>query len=359
MDALQRNGATTILSGHADWIDAELLSTLSEYPLDSINTEYPHFARSVDGPDDMVQPSEAHPVFYGSFDWHSAVHNHWCLVRQLRLFEDHPEASAIVSLLEDRFTREKIVQEATYFEDNASFEKPYGWAWFLRFVAELHLWDEDRAAAWREMFEPLERQIVELFEREFLTQERPFRVGTHTNSAFALAFALDYARVVADDALERAIVETSREFFLDDEDYPVEYEPLGWDFVSPALTEADLMRRVLDREAFQQWFETFSPAITDSPYDSLLQPIDVDADGDDGLELHFVGLNLSKAWSMAGIASALDDQPTAEALEQAAQRHIEQSVEPAFTDDYAGAHWLSSFVLYVLTRNEGGIAPNQ
>ncbi|SFH06116.1 Protein of unknown function [Halopelagius inordinatus] len=359
MNALRNNDVQTMLSGRADWIDSELLVALSEYPLDSVGTEYPHFARSVEGPDDVIRPSEEHPVFYGSFDWHSAVHNHWCLVRQLRLFDDHPAESDIVSTLEERFARERIEQESSYLAENESFEKPYGWGWFLRFASELHLWDADRAATWREMFEPLERQIVELFEREFLTQDRPFRVGTHTNSAFALSSGLDYARVVADGSLETAIVETSRRFFLDDEEYPVEYEPLGWDFLSPALAEADLMRRVLERDEFKQWFEAFVPEIANPPHNSVLQPVEVETDGDEGLELHLVGLNLSKAWSMAGIAGALDERTFAEPLRQSAQRHVDHSIELAFTDDYAGAHWLSSFVLYLLTRNAGGIAPEK
>ncbi|WP_276270574.1 DUF2891 domain-containing protein [Haloarcula litorea] len=358
MNALQTYDAATMVSGRADWIDPELCSALAEYPLDSIDTEYPHFVRSVDGPDDTVRPSEDHPVFYGCFDWHSAVHSHWCLVRQLRLFEDHPAASDIVSTLDERFTREGVEQEASYLAANESFEKPYGWAWFLRFAAELHLWDTDRATAWRDLFDPLERQVVDLFEAEFLTQERPFRVGTHANSAFALTCALDYARVVDDEEFESAVSATAEAFFGDDRNYPVEYEPLGWDFLSPALAEADLMRRVLDREAFRRWFDGFAPALTEAPHDSILRSVAVETDSDDGLELHFVGLNLSKAWAMAGIADALDDRRAA-ALERGAKRHVDHSVELAFTDDYAGAHWLSSFVLYLLTSDEGGIAPER
>ncbi|SFR75722.1 Protein of unknown function [Halogeometricum rufum] len=357
MDALPADAAT-VLSGRADWIDPELQSELAAYPLDSIDTEYPHFARTVEGPDDAVRPSEDHPVFYGSFDWHSAVHNHWSLVRQLRLFEDHPDASDVVSTLDERITREKVEREASYLVDHESFEKPYGWAWFLRLAAELHLWDADRAAAWRERFEPLERRVVELVEREFLAQDRPFRVGTHDNTAFALQFVLDYARVVGDDALAAAAAETAREFYLADRDYPVEYEPLGWDFLSPAFAEADLMRRVLDPEAFREWFDGFAPALTESPSDAILRPVDVDADGG-GLELHLVGLNLSKAWAMADVADALGDHPAADALVASARRHVDHSLEPAFTEDYAGAHWLTSFVLYLLTRDEGGVAPER
>lgn len=137
------------------------------------------------------------------------MHNHWCLVRQLRLFDDHPEQSTTVSTLDGRCTRERVEQEAAYFEGHESFEKPYGWAWFLQCVSELHLWESDRAATWRACFEPLEREIVERFERDVLTRDRPFRVGTHDNSAFALSIALDYARVVGDDAFEAAIVETA------------------------------------------------------------------------------------------------------------------------------------------------------
>ena len=225
----------------------------------------------------------------------------------------------------------------------------------MRLVAELHLWENDRADEWRDTLKPLEDRIVELVECELLTQERPFRVGTHGNSAFALQCVLDYARVTANDGLESATLETSRRFFAVDRDYPVEYEPLGWDFLSPALTEADLLRRVLDPAAFAEWLDGFLPDVTEPPYDAVLEPTAFDSE--EGVALHYVGLNVSKAWCLAEIAATLDDHPYTEVFERSAARHAEHGIERAFDEDYAGTHWLSSFVLYLLTRNAGAIDP--
>lgn len=349
--------ADTILAGRSEWIGPEHAAALAEYPLESIETEFPHFARELDSPDGVARPQEQHPVFYGCYDWHSAVHSHWGLVRQLRLVDDHPNETEIVRSIDARLTPANVETEIEYFDDNPAFEKPYGWAWLLHLTAELSIWDHDRASEWRATLAPLEETIVDLVETEFLTQDRPFRVGTHQNSAFALSCILDYARTTGRDALATATVETALEFFADDRDYPVEYEPLGWDFLSPALTEADLMRRVYDRAKFRTWLDRFLPDITAAPYDAILGPAEVEPRPDEGVALHLVGLNVSKAWAMAGIADHLDDHPYAAVLERSATRHAERGLAQAFTDDYAGAHWLSSFVLYLLTRTEAGIAP--
>ena len=355
MNSVPEIGSETIRSGRIDRLDADVADALSRYPLEGIDTEFPHYVGSIDDPDERPRPAEDHPLFYGCFDWHSSVHSHWCLIRQCRLFDDHPEERRILRRLDDRLTADNVEGELEYFESNESFEKPYGWGWLLRLAAELHLWESDRADRWRTALAPLEDRIVDLVETEFLAQDRPFRVGTHDNSAFALQCILDYARVTSNESLEAATVETSRAFFAADRDYNAAYEPLGWDFLSPALVEADLLRRVLDRDAFSEWFVGFLPDLTEPPSDSLLEPVAVDPD--DGMELHLVGLNLSKAWCLSGVASALGDRRYAEALERSATRHAERGLEHAFTGDYAGSHWLSSFVLYLVSRNDGGIAP--
>ncbi|MHC3437250.1 DUF2891 domain-containing protein [Natrialbaceae archaeon A-gly3] len=347
-----------VLSGRTDWVDDETADALAEYPLECVDTEFPHFVMSVDSAEQAIEPAEDHPVFYGCFDWHSAVHSHWSLVRGLRLFDDHPREAEIVECIDRRLTPENAEREVNYFEENPTFEKPYGWSWLLRLAAELHLWDDERSGRWRAVLKPLEERIVTLVETEFLSQERPFRVGTHENSAFALAGVLDYARVTSRSALEAAVVETSLDFFEDDRDAPVEYEPFGWDFISPSLTEADLMARVLDGEEFSAWLEGLLPALTTSPYDSILEPIEVDPDPNEEVALHWVGLNLARAWTMVGIADALEGHACEDVLETSARRHVEYGLEMAFTDDYAGAHWLTSFVLYLLSRNEGAIAPS-
>ncbi len=345
----------TLLAGHADRLDADAASRLAAHPLESVDTEYPHHVRSVEGPEETHHPREDHPVFYGCYDWHSAVHSHWCLARLCRLF-DHPDREAVVAGFDERLTDARVAEEVEYLETNETFEKPYGWGWLLRFDAELALWDHPRADEWRHTLGPLTDLVVDRVESRFLSDARPFRVGTHGNSAFALACVLDYAAVTNADDLREAAVTTARRFYRDDTDAPLAYEPPGWDFLSPALAEADLMRRVLDGEPFAAWLAEFLP---DAPaaLDAHLDPVTVPEDEDPGAALHLAGLNCSRAWCLAGVADALDNHPWATAFERRAGDHAERGVAGAFVDDYAGAHWLSSFVCYLVTRNDGGIAP--
>ena len=358
MDAFESIDPSRVRSGRGGWIDADLVARLSRRPLESIETEFPHYQGSIDA-ERVECPTERHPVFYGSFDWHSSVHSHWCLFRLLRVCDEHPAEAEITRSVERRLTPETVAREVAYFEENESFERPYGWAWFLRLAAELHLWDDGPADDWRGLLDPLEARIVSFVESALLARERPIRVGTHGNTAFALGCVLDYARVTGDDSLATAAAETSRTLFAADRDYPIEYEPLGWDFLSPALVEADLMRRVLDGDAFEAWLDGFLPDVRTAPSDAVLEPVEVSPEADDGAELHLVGLNLSRAWCLAGVAAALRgrDRRTVATLERSAVRHARCGLARAFTDEYAGAHWLSSFAVYLLTRNEGGIAP--
>jgi len=311
-----------LLSGRIDWIDTEGAEAIARHPLECVGKEYPHYVGSVDSPG-PERPGEIHPVFYGCFDWHSAVHSHWCLIRLLRLCEDHPEEEAIRSGIDGRLTPENVDAEVAYFEDNEGFERPYGWGWLLRLAGELYLFDDPQADDWRETLRPLEDRIVELTETEFLDRERPIRVGTHGNSAFAMSCVHDYARSVGDESLERATARTAREFFGSDRDAPVAYEPLGWDFVSPSLVEADLMRRVLDRDEFTTWLAEFLPDVSSPPQDAILEPVAVRSD--DGVALHLVGLNLSRAWCMAGVAEHVDDS-LAGTLREAAGRHARAGI---------------------------------
>lgn len=352
--ALAGVDAEDALAGTVTSLSVDALERLAHHPLDSIEQEYPHHGGAVDGPEDTVRPREDHPVFFGCYDWHSAVHSHWALVRQLRLFEDHPDEAAITERIDARLTPENVAGEVAYFEEHPSFEQPYGWAWLLRLAAELHRWDDPRAASWGDALAPLEQEIRDLTAEEFLTQSRPFRVGTHGNSAFALSAVLDYAETVGDDELAADAAETARRFYADDVDAPVAYEPLGWDFLSPTLTEANLLQRVLGEEAYAEWLDGFLPDLTAPRNEEFLDPVDSGVDGESGLALHLVGLNLAKAWGLAEAAAAVDGT-TADLLTASAERHFDAGLDGAFTDDYAGAHWLSSFVLYALTRNVDGV----
>ena len=226
------------------------------------------------------------------------------------------------------------------------------------------LWDDPRADAWRETLRPLEDRVWEGVRESFLGIDRAHRVGTHGNTAFALAGVLDYARVVGDTDLEREAAATARRLYADDTAAVVGAEPVGWDFLSPALADADLMRRVLDPDPFAAWLDGFRPDLTAPPHDALLSPVDVEPDEGDGAATHLIGLNVSRAWCHAALADALDGRDGSAAarlrypLDAAARRRAEAGAADVLTDDYAGSHWLSSFAVYLLTRSESGIPPD-
>jgi len=354
MNVLKKHSIEKVISGKKNWIDKNLLKKLAKTPLNCIKKEFPHFVYSISSLDSAKRPKEQHPIFYGCFDWHSAVHSHWSLIRQIRLSEDHPLESEITEALEENFSEEKVREEVAYFEDNEDFEKPYGWAWFMNLMAELYLWNDERADRWEDDLSPLEDKLLDLIERRFLEQKRPLRVGTHGNSGFALQRILDYSKVKGKKQVEEKVKEKSLEFFLEDEDAPLEYEPIGWDFLSPTLVEADLMRRIVDEDEFLGWVKKFLPDLDNSA--SILKPIDVELD--ELMKFHLVGLNISRAWCLSGISRELpEDHEYRKLFMDSAEKHAEAGLDQAFVKDYGGSHWLFSYALYLFTMEESGIAP--
>jgi len=352
VEVLKEYDIEKVISGKKDWIDQDLLKKLAKAPLNCIEKEFPHFVYSVSSPDSLPRPREQHPIFYGCFDWHSAVHSHWSLVRQIRLFDKHPLKKEIIERLEDSFSKEKAIEEVAYFKEKEDFEKPYGWSWFLALIAELHLWEDEKSARWEKNLLPLEERLLELIEKRFLEQQRPLRVGTHGNSAFSLQRVLDYSRVKGDKHLEEKVKEKSLDFFLEDEDAPVEYEPIGWDFLSPALVEADLMSRILDKDEFLEWLDQFLPDL-DYNY-TITKPVKVQLD--ELMKFHLVGLNISRSWCLSGIGSYLPkDHSYKKLFIKSAEDHAKQGIQQAFVKDYGGSHWLLSYALYLFTMEEEGL----
>jgi hypothetical protein len=299
---------------------------------------------------DMKPPREMHPAFYGCFDWHSSVHGHWMLIRLLRLYPELPEGPRIRKILAEHLTEKNLETEAAYFKqpNRQSFERTYGWAWSLKLAEELHTWDDAEARQWSKNLQPLVAVIVTRY-RDFLPKQTyPIRTGVHPNTAFGLAFALDYARSVGNQPLREVLEERTRTYFAKDADYPAAWEPGGEDFFSPSLMEADLMRRLLPAGEFQAWLERFLPGLAKGEPRALLAPATV-ADRSDGKIVHLDGLNLSRAWCMRSIAAALPtNDPRRPVLTAAANRHAEATLPHIASGDYAGEHWLASFAVYML-----------
>jgi hypothetical protein len=333
-------------------LDVKSASRFAGLALKCVKKEYPNKPDHVMNDESEVQsPSFFHPAFYGCFDWHSSVHGHWMLVRLLRTFPDLPEAKEIRSALNDNLSAENIETEVKYLQQPSrkSFERTYGWAWLLKLAEELHEWDDPDGQKWSKNLQPLADSVVKRYIEFLPKQTYPIRRGVHPNTAFGIAFALDYARAVGHHELEDLLIERSNAYFLHDSDCPASWEPDGDDFFSRSLIEADLMRRVLPREEFPEWFHRFLPGLADGKPESLLEPADV-SDRSDPKIVHLDGLNLSRAWCMNGIACALpDDDPVRKILTESAIRHAQATLPHIASGSYEGEHWLASFAVYLLS----------
>jgi len=320
--------------------------------LKCIGQEYPNKPEHVlNSASDVQSPAALHPAFYGCFDWHSSVHGHWMLVRLLRLFPALPQQKEIRSAVGRNLTTANLRMEAAYLDapNRQSFERMYGWAWLLKLAEELRSWEDDEGQEWSRSLQPLTDAIVRRCLEFLPKQNYPIRTGVHPNTAFGLAFCLDYARAAGDRKLESLIVERARTYFRGDAAYPAAWEPGGEDFFSPSLTEADLMRRVLAPREFRGWFHGFLPETGRGGPKSLMEPAIV-TDRSDPKLVHLDGLNLSRAWCMQAIAASLPaDDPAQKALAAAASRHAQAALVHVASGDYVGEHWLASFAVYFLS----------
>lgn len=326
-------------------INQTTASKLVELVLNCIDCEYPHSnIYWLDSNEDVKPPHQLTPAFYGCLDWHSAVHGHWLLARLARCF---PKADFIVPVkqaLGKSLTPENIQGEVAYFQRHPRFECPYGVAWLLQLVAELHEWDDIDAKKWRIALQSLESLIAVNLKDWLQKLTIPNRTGMHQQTAFALGLILDWAKITQNTDFINLIEHKVKQFYLDNQNYSLRFEPLGYDFLSPTLAQADLMRRILTKTAFADWLTNFLPDITVN-----LKPVEVD-NSQDYLQSHFYGLNLSRAWMIEGIISGLPDEDTRiKTLENTAHIHRQIGLANAVSEHYAGSHWLGTFAVYLTT----------
>ena len=330
------------------------VESFARLALKGIPQEYPNKPSNVmNSAEDVRSPKDMHPAFYGNFDWHSAVHGHWMLVRLLRQYPDNGVAAEIRDTLNKQLTAENMQAEAKYFLEpqNKSFERMYGWAWLLQLVRELHTWDDADAKIWRQNLKPLEDVILQHATDYLPKLSFPIRVGTHTDTAFALGMELDYARTVGNKSFEELVISKARQFYLNDSNYPAHYEPSGHDFFSSGFNEADLMRRLLTREEFSAWLDKFLPGLSSNQLGSMMEPVEV-SDVTDGHLVHLAGLDLARSWTMQGIASALPaTDPRLAILNASIPKHAEAGLKYVTSGHYEGEHWLATFAVYHLSRS--------
>jgi hypothetical protein len=328
----------------------EIASKFARIALGHVTREYPNKLDHVlEGPEDARGPRDLHPIFYGSFDWHSCVHGYWLLASLLRRQPDIPEASAIRTLFDDALTPAKVAGEVAYLARPSSrgFERPYGWGWLLKLQAELMAQPDPR---WAQACQPLATVFADRF-RDFLPKAQyPIRTGVHSSTAFALALAQDYAVAAGDTALTTLFAEKARAWYLADRDAPA-WEPSGDEFLSATLMEAECLRRLLPAAEFAPWLAAFLPRAAQRQPASLFTPATV-SDRSDGKIAHLDGLNFSRAWCWREMAASLSPgDPLVAVAEATAREHLAASL-PHVAGDYMGEHWLASFALLAMTASE-------
>src|SRR5882724_6743507 len=341
----------------APTFDDKAAERFAKLALACVGKEYPNKISHVLNSDtDVAPPRKLTPAFYGCYDWHSSVHGHWLLVRLLRAFPNASFASAAREALRKSLSDENLKQDAAYLrgEGRTSFERPYGLAWLLQLCAELHEWDDDQAREMSANLRPLEEAAVERLKTWLPKLSHPVRIGEHDQTAFGLALILDYARSTKNESLARLVADSAKKFFLSDKNCPLNYEPSGEDFLSPCLAEADVMRRVLSQEEFAKWLKEFLPQIpttqSESATTNWLQPV-VSPDPSDPKLAHLDGLNLSRAWMLEGIASALPKgDKRLPMIRAVAEEHRRAGLAAVTGKHYEGGHWLGSFAVYLVTR---------
>lgn len=320
---------------------------LARLPLKCITQPFPYKTGVVFADSSLItSPVKYHPVFYGCFDWHSSAHGHWMLIRLLKTFPTMTVADTIRAILTNQLTAEKVAKEARLFEqkENKTFERTYGWAWVLQMQKELLEWNDSLGTKLAKNLQPLSaifaRQYIEFLDKLLY----PIRVGEHSNLAFGLRLAWDYAETAGNDSLLRSIRRTALRFYKNDVGCPLTWEPGGTDFLSPCLEEADLMWRILPKGEYEIWLKKFLPELFKPQIN--LKPGEV-KDRTDGRLVHLDGLNFSRAWCLYGIAAHVSTNR--QNLIEQANIHMAAALPHVASGDYMGEHWLASFAVYALT----------
>ncbi len=329
-------------------------SYFANLSLSCTDSAYPHFyMERLKKSQDLQPPEKLWPSFYGCYDWHSGVHNHWALVKLLKTYPKIKEAAAIKDKLENSFNADNILQELKYMQSHQEddFEFPYGTSWLLKVAQELNEWNDPLAKKWLKNLQPLTDFLVEKYIKQWPTIDDATYTGDHYSSAFGLSFALDYARSVKNTALETVCLDASKKFFGSITTFPLVKEPFGYDFMSAGLLIADLMRKVLPQADYVVWLRSFAPdlfTMDGIPTVLAVKHLAVH----DGYASHWDGFHLNRIWCLNGILKSLPPNELNPAIKKSwidAQKEMWDYAQQSIgKGNYDVDHWLSSFSVFAL-----------
>lgn len=314
-----------------------------ELSLHCVDTELPNYWERFE-PKERHPALERHPAFYGCYDWHSAVHGHWAMLRVWKSFPSIDVAKRIEETLDRHLTQENIDGELKFLRANPSFENPYGYGWFFRLLQELNTFDHPNAKIWSARLQPITDLFIQNYAGSIGRINRPYRIGTHDSTAFAMTHILDYARSAGNQSLADLVRAKAVQFYVKDKNCPMEYEPGPYDFISPCMIEADLMRRVLVKEDYRNWLQRFFSDMEES--NPIFTPV-IPSDLKDPYLGHQIGLMFQKAAAMKAVAAEMDKKSVQKKwLEDSSEIHSSKGIDLMFDSGYGGSHWLASFAIF-------------
>lgn len=333
-------------------LNEKLANELVSLSVKCVDQKYPYKIgyRFID--ESWLKPHyELTPSFYGCWDWHSAVHGHWSMVKILKDFPEISNRDIIISKLDKNLSKENLDKEYQFFKQEFAkgFERTYGWAWLMKLYSELVSWDYDKAQLWAENMKPL---VDLLSERTILFLDKlstPLRPGTHVNTAFSFSLMIEYSEVADDELLFNKIKEYSIKNYFGDINCPVQYEPSGTDFLSPCLAEAALMSQILEKSEFNKWVYKFLPSFNEKSFGAIINPPEVLDPKDPGIG-HLIGLMFHRAWTLKDIAMKLENNSDKNLLLAIAKKHSEEGYNIMFESGYGGEHWLATFAIYNFSK---------
>ena len=333
-------------------LNERLAKELVSLSVKCVDKKYPYKIGYRFSDESWLKPHyELTPSFYGCWDWHSAVHGHWAMVKILKDYPETTSRDAILSKLDKNLSKENLNKEYQFFKQDFAkgFERTYGWAWLMKLYSELVSWDNDKAQKWANNMKPL---VDLLSERTILFLDKlstPLRPGTHANTAFSFSLMIEYSIVANDKLLFNKIKEYSIKNFLGDINCPVQYEPSGTDFLSPCLAEAALMSQILEKREFNDWLYKFLPSFDESSFANIINTPEV-LDPEDPSIGHLIGLMFHRAWTLKDIAAKIEDNSDKNLLLKIAKNHSEQGYNIMFESGYGGEHWLATFAIYNFSK---------
>ena len=333
-------------------LNEKLASDLIQLSINCVDKKFPYKVgyRYIDST--WIRPHyKLTPSFYGCWDWHSAVHGHWSMIKILKEFPNIKEAENIREIIRKNLNKNNLEKEFQFFQNDFAkeFERTYGWAWLMLLYSELETWDDIEAKNWSKNLKPLvdllsERTII------FLNKlSKPLRPGTHANTAFSFSLMYEYAQKTNNEKLSNKIKEYSIKHFSYDKNCPVNYEPSGTDFLSPCLAEASLMSKILSEKEFNNWLSKFFPSFKEENFGSIITPPEVLDPKDPGIG-HLIGLMFHRAWTLNDVANKIQNDDKKLFLYKISKNHTKKGFELMFDSGYGGEHWLATFAIYNFTR---------